>query len=196
MRGDFAIAALALLISCACATTTAGGARDAKLAPSRKAGDPVSQTELQQDVQRVVTAFMEQVAQVGEPAVGDNPDALPTAQKDLLMRRALLYASSAVDIATGPFPEVNTLDMVVFATLCRGALERHWLSHDLGKRGELLKSAFTELEQEAWGIAGKILDAQQQAELREQIAGWQRDRPGQSRVEFVRFHAFWGMPEP
>jgi hypothetical protein len=155
-------------------------------ASARSSTSP-NQVELQQEIQRVVSVFAERVAQTADlPA-----DRLhePARQQELL-HRVLLYTSSALDIATGPYPEVNTLDMVVFTNLCRDALERHWIPQGLGEDGRALVAAFTKTEEELWLLAAKILDERGRAELRELIAAWQADHPDQFRVEGVRMSEF------
>jgi hypothetical protein len=147
----------------------------------------MSETELQQDIQRVATVFMDRVAQFGEPE--ENAPRQP-AQRQALLQRGLLYAASALDIATGPSPELNVLDMLVFTRLCRGALEQHWIPRALGQEGETLATAFALAEQETWDVAAKMLDPAQQDEVRESIAVWEAAHPQQFRVEGVRFQSF------
>jgi hypothetical protein len=147
----------------------------------------VSQVELQQNIQRVATVFMDRVAQSGERVTGDAPQA---AHERALLRHVLLYNASVLDIATGPFPELNTLDMLVFSMLCRGALEQHWIPESLGNDGKPLLAAFTDLEHDLWDIAPKILDPEEKQRLREIVAEWKQANPKQFRVEGVRFQEF------
>ena len=152
--------------------------------PPRLQGPPAA--ELQQDVQRAATAFADRVSQAGDPLEkGNRP-----VNEDALLRRILLYNAAALEIATGPYPKVNALDMVVFAILCRGALERHWIPNRFGDEGLPLVEAFICLERDAWETAGKFLDQGQQADLRELVSAWQDEHPGQYRVEGVRFQEF------
>jgi hypothetical protein len=162
------------------------GARDVRIGTGG-GGAKVSHAELQQDVQRVVTVFMERIAQASEPLVDQefHPD-----RKEALLRRLLMYSSSALDIATGPFAELNALDLMVFTVLCRDALVQHWIPQGIGREGHRLVEAFNRTEQEASEVLGKILDARQQAEVRDLIAAWQASHPGQFRVEGVRFSEF------
>jgi hypothetical protein len=143
--------------------------------------------EMQQEIQRVATTFIDRVAQVGEPLAEVGVGA-PV--REGLLRRVLLYLSSVLDIATGPYPEVNTLDMVVFMHLCRRALEHHWIPSGFGAPGETLANAFAQSEAEAWELAAKVLEAAKLAHLRELIADWERDHPTQFRVEGLRFREF------
>ena len=131
-------------------------------------------------------AFMDRTAQAGDPLEqGNRP-----ANEQALLRRILVYNASVLEIATGPFPEVNALDMLVFAMLGKGALERHWIPQRFGEEGAPLVEAFTCLERDSWDTAVKFLDRQQQADLRELVSAWQYEHPDQYRVEGVRFQEF------
>jgi hypothetical protein len=85
---------------------------------------------------------------------------------------------------------LNTLDMLVFTVLCRDALQRHWIPQRLGSDGQTFVSAFEHAEDDLWDISGKFLDTRQQEDVRELIATWQTEHPGQFRVEGVRFLEF------
>ena len=85
----------------------------------------VTQAELQQDIERFASGFMDQVAEAGAP-LGQAPD---PALREAATRQVLLYGSSILDIATGSIPEVNLLDMIVFVRLSHDALqEQHWVA--------------------------------------------------------------------
>ena len=161
--------------------------RDVRTASGQSNGRRVSQVELQQNVQRIATEFLERVAEAGEHAVDR---AREPARREALTRHVLLYSASALDIATGPFPELNTLDMLVFSMLCRSVLEQHWIPHYVGDDGKPLLTAFAHLERDMWNLAPKILDQQGARELRELVASWKRANPDQFRVEGVRFQEF------
>lgn len=145
-----------------------------------------SHAELQQDVQRAASGFMDRTAQAGDPREQGSP---PKSEQALL-RRILMYNASVLEIATGPFPEVNALDMVVFAMLGKEALERHWIPQLFAEEGKPLVQAFACLERDAWDTAVKFLDRQQQADLRELVSAWQSEHPDQYRVEGVRLQEF------
>ena len=116
-------------------------------------------------------------------------------------RRAALenssaYVTSALDIAIGPNPEVNMLDMVVFVTLTRIVVEEYWVPKVFGDEAKILVEVFRSNEVEIWSIAAKVLTPQQQQELRSSIRQ-RRDRdPDRVYVEAARFGDFaWFMGE-
>ena len=86
-------------------------------------GATLSAEELQESLQRFTTQFADRITQ----AMDELERASPPGVRDEALRKNLLYVSSALEISTGPDPEVNLLDMFVFVRLCRTALERHWI---------------------------------------------------------------------
>ncbi|MEO7162023.1 MAG: hypothetical protein ABI041_03810 [Bdellovibrionia bacterium] len=79
----------------------------------------ISQAELQDIVQRFSMQRIERLSQTFE----DVERAGDAATVQSAIRHLLRIASSLVDIATGPYPEVNLLDMTALVRLCRKVLE-------------------------------------------------------------------------
>ena len=92
--------------------------------------------------------------------------------------------------ATEPNAVVGLLDMVVFATLKRAAVEEHWVPTLLGEEGGPVVEAHRRGEAEAWAAAGRTLSRQQIQELRVLVQKWQREHAGQYYVGFTRFSDF------
>ena len=98
----------------------------------------------------------------------------------------LSLGSSIVNMATGPNPTANLLDLVTFTTLMRGTLEDaapkatppgsldDWLNHS------------RVLETNAWMMSGFILTSNQQQVLRTAIAQWRQQNPAAKNMLFAR----------
>jgi hypothetical protein len=147
---------------------------------------PPPELELHQALQRFATLFVDRVTQATETL----ERAAAPEVRDEALRKNLLYASSALEIATGPFAEVNVLDMVVFVRLCRAALERHFLPHLYGEAGRDLAAVFERSAAELSAIADRALDPARHEELDRLIDTWLEENPQQARVEGVRFADF------
>lgn len=145
-----------------------------------------SQAELQHDVQRFVQRFTESVVQAAERLV----DATNVLHTEAAVRRAVLCGGNALEIATGPMPELNLLDMLVFVSLLRGAFTEHWQPKVFQERGAPMLDALTTMEAEAWELSEKYLLPNQRERLRQEIQRWQAAHPGQYRVESVRLADF------
>jgi hypothetical protein len=142
--------------------------------------------ELQQSLERYTGHFIDSVTDALHEVL--QSEQMSTARAG--MNRLLLYCTSALDIATGPIPEVNAVDMVVFMALNRSTIESHWLPHVFGNAGRPLLDAFVSAEREVQEISAAVLNPSQQQELHELIRDWLATNPGRIAVEWVRFQDF------
>lgn len=78
-------------------------------------------------------------------------------------------ATSAFTIATGPNPELNAIDMLVFATLSRMVIEDRWVGELYGPSAEGLLVAHQGLEERDWNFAPMLMSEAQVIELRSGI---------------------------
>ncbi len=74
----------------------------------------------------------------------------------------LAYVTSALDIAVGPYPFVNLMDMVAFVTLSRIQIEKYWIPNVYGASGEELLEVFRRHESEIWSLSNQVLTPEQQ----------------------------------
>ena len=96
-------------------------------------------------------------------------------------------------IATGPDAVANLLDMVVFVTVGRMAVEKSWDPKVLGKDKGKLPEFYRQMEKEIWAIAEKVLIPRYQKELRDLIHRWRARHPNQSYMGGVGFDSFADM---
>jgi hypothetical protein len=143
-------------------------------------------SELQQLVQRQVAQFCERVGQALAP-LEESPDRVVS---DTAIHQSLLYVSSAVDIATGPVPGVNLVDLLVFLRLCREAIEKHWIPNVYGAQGAEVATVFARSRDDLWRTAASAIDETQRRELESLIDDWSADNPDQFRVEGIRLADF------
>ena len=80
--------------------------------------------------------------------------------------------------------------MLVFISLGRNALEEYWVPQVFGPQGKSLMSAYRRLEPEIWQASGRVLAAQQTAELRNLIQQWRQANPSQYYVADIRLSDF------
>jgi len=80
-------------------------------------------------------------------------------------------------IASGPNALANLLDMTVFVTLNRMALQEYWLPNVFGTSAQPLLESCRNGETQIWRIAGPVLKTAQQAELRQAIQAWLQQNP-------------------
>ncbi|HEY8945407.1 MAG TPA: hypothetical protein VIM73_14150 [Polyangiaceae bacterium] len=176
-----------VLTTFACRAGTSAEARDVRLARGSAEGSrPLTQIEMQESIERFTGEFLDRITQSLETA---SEGQTPEVQREVL-RRVLVYSSAILDIASGPLPEVNALDLVVFVRLSRKVFERHWLPEVFGERARPMLESLMTSEQRAWDLAGRVLSEKQLHELASLIDDWERAHPEQIRVEAVRLQQF------
>ena len=99
-------------------------------------------------------------------------------------------ATSAFTIAAGPNPEINAIDMLVFAKLSRMVIEDRWVGELYGPRAEGLLVAHKALEDRTWGFAPQFLTEPQIEELRSSIEAWHQENPVMRAVPFIHLEDF------
>lgn len=171
------------LLLAACAHMKTGGSREVL---QDQSGRPVSEVEVQQDLQRFAGQYLDRNTEAMEDAYRR----LDTEKQYQLMKRALLYDSSVLDIVTGKTVVVNLLDLLVFTALTRQKFEEHWQPKVFGEAGAPVLEALRRSEEAAWDLGDNLLNPEQIARLRGLIAKWERENPGQDRVEYVRLSEF------
>src|SRR5262245_55347456 len=115
--------------------------------------DETPEVEVQQEVERFATEFCERVTQATE-TLGRASSA---EVRDEALRKNLRFVWAAIEIATGPYPEVNLLDMIVFVRLCRAVLERYWIPELYGNSGRDLAEVFARSDEELSEVVEKAL---------------------------------------
>jgi hypothetical protein len=142
--------------------------------------------ELTQELQRFTTRFTDRISQAAEVL-----ERSPSQQvRDEALRKTLGYVSSAIEIATGPYAEIDLLDMIVFVHLCRTVLDRHWIPMLYGEEGRELSDAFSKSEAEISNIADRALGPLRSEHVARLVDAWLADNPTQVRVEGIRLADF------
>jgi hypothetical protein len=100
----------------------------------------------------------------------------------------VLQAQAIYTDADGPNPALNTLDIVVLATLSRMVIDDAWTEY--GDRIKFLQKTHHELEQSAWELAKPVLSDSQAAQLRDIIARWREQNPTVRSVGAIHFTDF------
>ena len=134
-------------------------------APSRRARrtrhivDPV---EVQQTLLRFADEYsMRMIGGVDNLRRGTN--ALTRAEA---LEAKIAIGTETWSIASGPNAVADLLDMTVFVTVTRMALEEHWQPKVFGESAQPMLEYSRSAETEIWRLAGTVLTPQQQAELR------------------------------
>ncbi len=132
--------------------------------------DPV---EVQQKLLRFADEYsMRMIAGVDSLRRGTN-----TLTPAKVLETKIEIGSETWSIAAGPNAVADLLDMTVFVTVTRMALEEYWQPKVFGETALPLVAYSRSAETEIWELAGTVLTPAQQAELRRSIMRWHDQNP-------------------
>lgn len=168
-----------------CATRPSGGGAGRWLGPG-----PGEVSEMQ--VQSLEMGIAEDyIAAVTESIYMLHHTDPPTASVRVLEQSFLRNTVGAsLDIAVGPNPVVNLLDLLVLVSLQAHTFEAHWMPAGIGERGVGVLAVLRKAEQRAWSSASSVMTPDQLAGLRELIDTWIQANPDQMVASLVRFEEF------
>ncbi len=102
--------------------------------------------------------------------------------------------ASVIEIAIGPNPVANLLDMLVLVSLNRMVAESYWVPEVFGQElGRNLIEASRALEEDIWTISERVLTPEYQEDLRALIRNWHEQHPDERDIWSVRFGEFSGQ---
>lgn len=146
----------------------------------------IDQLELQEDVQRFYTRFTERVAEsfMNSNLVKD------VKTREEALRQYLIYDSEALKISTGPYPELNLLDMLVFIKLNKRVLKKYWIPKSWKSDGWPIFKAFSDSELDLEGLALGIVSPKELRVVDQLVVDWIKENPNSYRVEKIRLSNF------
>ena len=145
--------------------------------------DPVN---LQHDLLRYADEFSTQmVVGVEELTHGQTPLAPAEA-----LRWKIALVAGPCAIVSGSNPLASLLDMTVFITVTRSTFEEHWQPAVFGDSARTMLEHCRYAETGIWEEVGKVLTADQQAELRRAIGLWRERNPNPESIMAARAQGF------
>ena len=147
------------------------------------AADPV---EVQQKLLRFADEYsMRMIAGVDNLRNGTNA-LTPTR----VLEAKIQIGSETWSIAAGPNAVADLLDMTVFVTVTRLAIEEYWQPKVFGDSVLPMLNYSRAAETEVWELAGTVLTPEQQKELHRSIAAWHDQNPLPESLVAVRALGF------
>jgi hypothetical protein len=154
--------------------------------PSKSNKHAVDPVEVQQTLLRFADDFSaSMIVCVDKLQRGTN--ALDRAE---VLQWKIALGTETCAIASGPNAVANLLDMTVFVTVTRMALEEHWQPKVFGESARPMLENCRSAETDIWRYASTVIQPQQQAELRKAIEVWHRQNPMPESVLAVRVVGF------
>lgn len=136
----------------------------------KNAADPV---EVQQKLLRFADEFSAQMIS-GIDRLHRGTNAATPAEA---VKWKIMLVTEVCSIASGPNALANLLDMTVFVTAMRTAVEDHWQPKVFGASAQPMLEMGRNSETNIWGLVGGVLQPEQQEELRQAIAEWRQQHP-------------------
>ena len=154
---------------------------------AQPASAPMNMDEVRSQLMSLGDSYVQTVIQPLDELVATSKD-----PKKVMWARKQRLATISVSItnATSPNAVVGLLDMVVFATLKRDAVENYWVPMLLGQEGRGVLEGHRRGEAEAWAAAERVLVKAHCEQLRELIDQWRIEHPEQYYVGYTRFSDF------
>ena len=132
--------------------------------------DPV---QVQQTLLRFADGYSTRMV-VGIEKLQQGTNAFETAE---MLKWKIALASETCTIATGPNAIANLLDITIFVTVTRMALEEYWQPKVFGNSAQPMLDSCRNSETEIWRVTATVLSPQQLAELHKAIEEWHRQNP-------------------
>ncbi len=181
---------------CATLLLIATSSMTCAITPERST-DGLTQSHTIQRTDLEVQALVMQLADEYIAAMGEACYLMLAEAKDDPRARWLIQSflrngvGAAIDIATGPNPDVALLDLLVVSSLQTWSFEIHWIPAGIDpETGAIATARLKEAERNLWQAASRIVDDEDQQTLRGLIDAWVQANPDRTVVAFVRFEEF------
>src|ERR1035441_8332758 len=154
--------------------------------PGKKGKHSVDPVEVQQTVLRFADEYLTRMV-IGVDNLRRGSNALEPAE---VLKWKIALGTETSSIASGPNAVADLLDLTVFVTLTRMAIEEHWQPGVFSDSAQPMLEGCRNVETEIWRYAGTVLQPQQQVELRQSIEAWHRQNPNPEDVLAARAMSF------
>lgn len=160
---------------------------------SEASGETVERIPAAQ-TQRVVMDFSDRFVSGLWPAL----DEYVLAENDLTRRTnaqrwKVKLASTSMTIAAAQDPRSALLDMAVFISVGKWAVDHHWIPEVFGEKAAPLRKFYAEMDREIWSETARILTPSQQSDLRALIKEWEKSNPAGGDFTTVRLRNLDGV---
>jgi hypothetical protein len=154
--------------------------------PGQKNLPAVDPVELQQILLRFADELFARTI-LGIEKLRSGTNALDPAQ---VLQWKITFGTETCSIVSGPNAVANLLDMTVFVSTARAALEEYWEPKVFGESAWPLRESCRQAEAEIWRHTSKVLKPAQQKELRTAIEEWRRTNPLPENMMAIRAVGF------
>jgi len=144
------------------------------------------ETQLQLRVMRYADGYMDAVSRAGSRV---ETEATTSSLRLRLVDFQIKQSTAAVQIAAGPSPTINAVDMVVLASLTRASVTNNLPPIIGAAKAQPVIDTFARLEIGAWSLVDFLTPAQR-ADLKRRLDAWAPDASSLDSVAFNRLADF------
>ena len=101
--------------------------------------------------------------------------------------------AASMEIAGSTDPRTNLLDMAIFISVGKWAVNRYWIPKVFGEKAEPLSDLYAEQEKKVWKLLEDVLAPKQLHSLRELVTAWEKENPSVYEVATVRLRNLEGV---
>jgi len=105
----------------------------------------------------------------------------------------VMLGATSMTIAGSSDPREALLDMTVFISAGKWAVDRHWIPEVFGEPAAPLRALYREMNRKIWVEAAKVLTPAQQSDLRSLITAWEETDPPRNQLLDVRLRNLDGV---
>ena len=179
-------AGVLVALACGCAIIDDGRQDDETSVPIGRTG--VTTDQLQSEVMAFADRYGGLIDQ-GYAQIVDSTEEVKV--KSRAMNNRVQWYTAAVQIATSKNPVAAVLDMTVMVSLQRELWDGYWMKQWFtGPGAQAMSTRLAQLESEIWEINGEVLNAEEQAALRELVRTMRERYPDQVLVSTLRASEF------
>lgn len=187
-----AVAALLLMSGCAHGFKDSLGDPTEGLAPTARDDSTPNASigRIQQNVMDFSDHFVTASWEALDRYISEEPD---VAKQVKAQRLKIALATASMTIAASKDPRANLLDMAVFISAGKWAVDRYWIPQVLGDKAASLGDVYVDANREIEEEVRTVLTSAQIADLHALIAAWKAASPGPREVMDVRLRNLDGV---
>jgi hypothetical protein len=151
---------------------------------------PASASQLQQRVMDFSDRFVSAIWQALDAYRAAEPD---IAKRLAAQRLKVGLAAASMTIASSRDPRASLLDMAVFVSAGKWAVNAYWIPKVLGEKADGLRGVYEKMDRDIWSEIDEILTPAQRADLHGLIGVWKAENPSPHEVMDVRLRNLEGV---
>ncbi|MEX1118967.1 MAG: hypothetical protein WEB60_09255 [Terrimicrobiaceae bacterium] len=150
----------------------------------------VSAAQLQRTIMDFSDHYVSALWVALDEYIGTETDA---AKRTNAQKWKVMLGATSMTIAGSQDPRAGLLDMAVFISAGKWALDNHWIPGVFGERAAPLRAVYREMDKKIWEEVGNVLTPAQQSDLRSLINAWVASDPPRNQLLDVRLRNLEGV---